>query len=73
MSSTNFPEGSEPADPIAKGIIPSAKQGLKDLTKWKQRTVITNDFGETHVIWQQPAPLKNPISLFMQLGARDVS
>jgi hypothetical protein len=62
----------EPADPIAKGIIPSAKQGLKDLVKWKQRAVITNDFGETHVVWQKPAKLTNPITLLMQLSARDV-
>lgn len=62
-----------PADPIAKGIIPSAKQGLSDLFKWNQRTVIYNDHGEEHIVWQKPAKLKNPISLLMQLGGRDVS
>ena len=62
-----------PADPIAKGIIPSAKQNLKDLTIWNQRTVVFSDYGEEHVVSQKPAKLKNPISLFAQLGARDVS
>lgn len=68
-----MPSANTPADPIAKGIIPTAKQGLKDLLIWKQRAVITNDFGETHVEWQDPARLQNPISLFAQLSARDVS
>lgn len=63
----------EPADPIAKGIIPTAKQSLSDLLKWKQRVVLTNDFGESRCEWQTPEPLKNPISLFAQLSARDVS
>jgi putative sialic acid transporter len=61
----------EPADPIAKGIIPTAKQSLKDLLKWKQRVLVTNDFGETVCEWQQPTPLENPFSLMAQLGARD--
>ena len=67
------PTGSEPADPIAKGIIPTARQSLSDLLKWKQRTVVVNDFGETSCEWQDPEPLTNPITLFMQLKARDVS
>lgn len=62
----------EPADPVAKGIIPTAKQAWADLFKWKQRVVITNDFGEEHTEWQSPEPLKNPISLMAQLTARDV-
>ena len=67
------PTGSEPADPIAKGVIPTARQSLSDLLKWKQRTVVVNDFGETSCEWQDPEPLTNPITLFMQLKARDVS
>jgi hypothetical protein len=63
----------EPADPIAKGVIPTAKQNLSDLLKWKQRVEVTNDYGESSCEWQAPEPLKNPISLFAQLGARDVS
>lgn len=66
MSTTN-----EPADPVAKGILPTAKQGLKDLFIWKQRVVVTNDFGEEHTEWQSPEPLKNPVSLFAQLHAKD--
>ena len=61
----------EPADPIAKGIIPTAKQSLSDLFKWKQRVVVTNDIGEQHTEWQAPEPLKNPISLLALLSARD--
>ena len=61
----------EPADPIAKGILPTAKQSLSDLFVWKQRVVVTNDFGEEHTEWQSPEPLKNPISLFAQLSLRD--
>jgi hypothetical protein len=63
----------EPADPIAKGLIPSLKQNLKDLVIWKQRVLVTNDYGEEHVEWQQPTPLQNPFKLFAQLSARDVS
>lgn len=62
----------EPADPIAKGIFPSLKQNLKDLAIWKQRVVVTNDYGEELVEWQQPTPLANPFTLFAQLSARDV-
>jgi hypothetical protein len=67
MASTN-----EPADPVAKGIIPTAKQSLGDLFKWKQRVVVTNDFGESRCEWQKPTPLQNPITLLAQLSARDV-
>lgn len=61
----------EPADPIARGIIPTAKQAWKDLFIWKQRVVVTNDYGEEHTEWQTPEPLKNPITLFAQLSAKD--
>lgn len=66
MESTN-----EVADPIAKGTFATAKQSLRDLFIWKQRVAITNDYGETHTEWQAPEPLKNPISLLAQLGAKD--
>ena len=36
----------EPADPIAKGVIPTALQNLSDLLVWKQRVIVKNDFGE---------------------------
>jgi putative sialic acid transporter len=66
MASTN-----RPADPLAKGIIPTAKQALRDLFTWDQRVVVRNDYGEEHCEWQKPEPLKNPISLFAQLGWKD--
>jgi putative sialic acid transporter len=66
MASTNIP-----ADPLAKGTFATAKQGLKDLFVWRQRVVVTNDYGEEHCEWQSPEPLKNPISLFAQLGLKD--
>lgn len=63
----------EPADPIAKGVIPTALQNLSDLLVWKQRVIVKNDFGEETCEWQTPKPLKNPFILLAQLSARDVS
>ena len=63
----------EQADPIAKGVIPTALQNLSDLLVWKQRVIVTNDFGEETCEWQSPEPLKNPFGLLTQLSARDVS
>jgi MFS family permease len=60
-----------PADPIVRGTWATAKQSWSDLFKWKQRVAITNDYGETYCEWQSPRPLRNPISLFAQLGAKD--
>jgi MFS family permease len=59
----------ERADPIAKGIIPTAKQAWGDLFRWRMRTEVINEYGETHAEWVSPPPLKNPISLFMSLSA----
>ncbi|KAK1779060.1 major facilitator superfamily domain-containing protein [Copromyces sp. CBS 386.78] len=61
----------EPADPVAKGILPTARQSWKDLFIWKQRVVVTNVYGETATEWAKPVPLKNPISLMAQLSGRD--
>jgi len=61
----------EPADPIAKGTFATAAQSWKDLFIWKQRVAVTNDYGEVHTEWQSPEPLKNPITLFAQLSAKD--
>ncbi|KAB8079111.1 major facilitator superfamily domain-containing protein [Aspergillus leporis] len=61
----------EPAEPIPKGIIATAKQAWGDLFKWKQRVVVTNEYGETRTEWHDPDPIKNPVSLFLQLSARD--
>lgn len=68
---TTAMSANEPAEPIAKGVIPTAKQGLADLFRWKMRVAVTNEYGETHTEWQDPEPLKNPISLFMQLSFKD--
>lgn len=62
MASTNAP-----ADPIAQGIIPTAKQAWSDLFIWKQRVVVTNDLGETTTEWQDPPRWRNPFSLLAQL------
>ncbi|KAL3469555.1 major facilitator superfamily domain-containing protein [Aspergillus californicus] len=59
------------ADPIAKGIIPTMKQALRDLLIWRQRVVVTSENGETYTEWHDPLPMQNPISLCLQLSARD--
>ena len=64
------PAHGERADPIPSGVLPVAKQGLKDLFIWKQRTEILNEFGEATYEWQHPEPLKNPFTLFAALGAK---
>ncbi|KAF2144966.1 uncharacterized protein K452DRAFT_265458 [Aplosporella prunicola CBS 121167] len=61
----------EPAEPFAKGTFATAKQAWGDLFRWKQRVVVTNEFGEERTEWQAPEPLRNPISLFAQLSLRD--
>lgn len=61
----------EPADPVAKGVIPTAIQSIRDLFTWKQRVVVTNEQGETSCEWAKPVPLKNPISLLAMLSAKD--
>ncbi|KAJ5152000.1 hypothetical protein N7492_010295 [Penicillium capsulatum] len=61
----------EIADPIAKGTIATARQAFKDLFIWKQRVEVINEHGESHAEWHAPEPIKNPISLMMQLSARD--
>lgn len=60
-----------PADDLAKGVIPTAKQSLRDLFIWNKRVVVSNAYGETRCEWHKPDKLKNPISLFAQLSAKD--
>ncbi|RSL77928.1 hypothetical protein CEP51_008653 [Fusarium floridanum] len=67
----NHIESGTPADPVAKGIWPTAKQAFKDLFIWKQRVVIHNEHGEEATEWRDPEPLQNPISLMAQLSLRD--
>jgi len=65
MASLNMP-----ADPVAKGIIPTAKQGIRDLFIWKQRVVVTNEQnGESYAEWQDPPKFRNPFSLLWELTA----
>ena len=61
----------EPADPVAKGVLATAKQSIHDLFNFKQRVVVTNELGETSTEWARPVPLRNPISLLAQLSGRD--
>lgn len=61
----------EPADPLAKGVIPTMKQSISDLFIWKQRVVVSNEYGETRCEWQEPDRIKNPISLLAQLSLKD--
>lgn len=67
----SFAAPNEPADPAPKGILATARQAWKDLFIWNQRAEVINEYGETRYEWQKPEPLKNPISLFAQLSARD--
>lgn len=64
MSSPN-----RPAEPAASGVLATAKQAWGDLFRWDMRVTVENEYGETTTEWQKPPPLKNPISLLMQLSA----
>ena len=59
------------AEPVADGIIPVAKQSFADLFRWNMRVEVMNEFGEKRAEWQKPFPLRNPISLCMQLTAQN--
>ncbi len=60
----------EPADPVPRGIWPTAKQSFKDLFIWKQRTEIINEYGDARYEWWAAPPVQNPIKLIMQLNAK---
>ncbi|MBE3043286.1 MFS transporter [Candidatus Bathyarchaeota archaeon] len=72
MSSDTEPPraANTPADPLAKGVIPTARQALSDLFVWNQRVVLTNEHGETRCEWKQPDRVQNPITLFRMLSAK---
>ena len=76
MSSDTIPNpaptatANTPADPLAKGILPTARQALGDLFTWKQRVVITDANGETRCEWKQPDRIQNPIALFRLLTGK---
>lgn len=61
----------EPAEPIPRGIWPTAKQAFGDLFIWKQRTEIVNEYGEARYEWQTPPPIQNPFKLLAQLSLHD--
>lgn len=71
MAADPSPPQNEPADDLAKGVIATARQSWRDLFVWKQRVVVSNEYGETRCEWKQPDRIINPISLFAQLSARD--
>ncbi|KAM0433993.1 hypothetical protein ACHAPT_003937 [Fusarium lateritium] len=64
-------ENGTPADPVAKGIMATAKQSLRDLFIWNYRMTLTNAHNEEATEWRAPEPLKNPISLMGQLSLKD--
>lgn len=61
----------EPADDLAKGTLATAKQSWRDLFVWKQRVVLSNEYGETRCEWHEPDAIQNPFSLFAQLSAKE--
>lgn len=66
-----MPSNNEPAEPVADGILAVAVQSFKDLFRWKMRVEVLNEYGEKRAEWQDPPPLRNPISLCMELSLRD--
>jgi MFS family permease len=62
----------EQADPVAKGVIATAKQSWHDLFTFKQRIVVaTGPHGEALATeWARPAPLQNPIRQLATLTPR---
>ncbi|KZZ97433.1 carboxylic acid transport protein [Moelleriella libera RCEF 2490] len=65
------PREAEPADPLAQGIVATARQSIRDLFVWRQRVVLSNEYGETRCEWRDPDRFINPISLFAQLSAKN--
>ncbi|KAG6006466.1 hypothetical protein E4U21_007010 [Claviceps maximensis] len=61
----------EPADPLAVGIIATARQSFRDLFIWRQRVVLSNEYGETRCEWREPDRFVNPFSLLAQLSAKN--
>lgn len=70
MTST-LPQPNAPADDLARGVVATARQSWRDLFVWRQRVVVSNEFGESRCEWQQPDRVQNPFSLFAQLSARE--
>ncbi|KAL0265186.1 hypothetical protein SLS55_001150 [Diplodia seriata] len=66
-----MPAEGEAAEPMRKGVWFTAKQAWGDLFIWKQRVVVTNEYGEERTEWHSPPPLQNPFTLFAQLSLKD--
>lgn len=60
-----------PAEPIAKGILPTAAQAFSDLFKWKRRVEVTDEDGQVRTEWHPLDPVRNPFSLCALLSSRD--
>lgn len=69
-SSSNMAIEKNLGSPPPKGVFATVKQSWGDLFRWKQRVLVTNELGESHTEWQAPEKLQNPLSLFMQLNAK---
>ncbi|KAG7099037.1 hypothetical protein E1B28_000917 [Marasmius oreades] len=61
----------EPAEPIAKGIVPTAIQAFGDLFKLKRRVEVVDENGEVRTEWQALDPIRNPFSLCALLSFKD--
>jgi len=57
----------EPAQPVVRGTLTTARQAWADLFRWKMRVEVIDEHGEGRYEWQDPPPLVNPFSLFAQL------
>ena len=65
-----MPKNHEPAEPMSRGILYTAKQAWGDLFIWQQRVVITDEHGKERTEWQDPPKFINPFSLFAQLDLK---
>lgn len=61
----------EPAEPIAKGMLPTAIQAFGDLFKWKRRVEVVDEHGQVRTEWQPLDPIQNPFSLCALLSFKD--
>ncbi|KAF9270056.1 MFS general substrate transporter [Marasmius fiardii PR-910] len=66
-----MPSTNEPAEPIAKGILPTARQAFGDLFKWKRRVEVADKHGQVRTEWQPLDRVRNPFSLCALLTFKD--
>ncbi|RDA95903.1 hypothetical protein CP533_5206 [Ophiocordyceps camponoti-saundersi (nom. inval.)] len=62
----------KPADDLAKGILPTARQSWHDLFTLRQRIVLeaVNEDGTRPCVWRKPGPISNPFRLLAGLSPR---